>query len=132
MVAGVGHYAGPGDGDVFACAERVLDGDFDVRKRAAKAVEERDEGSRAVDYDAGLILANADDIFVEQVVDGLDASLVPSFLEPAPHQGDVFFDGHAAPLLRAIELRHGTKIPSVCEAKNACCGTAFEFKGRSG
>jgi hypothetical protein len=29
----------------------------------------------------------------------LNASFVPNFLEPAPHQNNVFFYGHAAPPL---------------------------------
>src|SRR5277367_6848939 len=97
MVAGVSRHGGPADHDFVVRAESVLEGELDIRKRAAKAIVELQEIGGAADFDAGRVLSNSDDIFVHQIVNRLNASFVPNFLEPAPHQNNVFFYGHAAP-----------------------------------
>src|ERR1700683_1147050 len=46
VVAGMSHYAGPTDHDAVVRTESVFDGDFNIWKRAANAIEERHEITR--------------------------------------------------------------------------------------
>jgi hypothetical protein len=95
LIAGMSHYSGPAESNFVARAERVFDSDLYVWERAAKAIYESEEFGSPMNFDAGPVLPDANHIFRHQLVNGLNASLVPDFLEPSAHQSNVFFYGHS-------------------------------------
>src|SRR5580658_8135792 len=97
MVAGVRHHRGPADGDLVVRAERLFDLDLNIRERTAKAIVEHLEFSGAPENLGLQVRSVTRPVLVHKLVDRLDAAFVPRFLEPAPHENHVFFDGHAVP-----------------------------------
>jgi hypothetical protein len=93
----VRHSRGPTNHDLVVGPERIFERDLLIRERAANLIDLLLKLTRPANLDTRLILSDGDAIFSHQIVDGLSLSLIPYFLEPTPHQNNIFFDGHATP-----------------------------------
>src|ERR1700683_3110673 len=103
MVAGVRHLGGPSDYDFVVNSKFVFEGRSDIWKGATNALIECLKFPRPANHNPGLVLPDSDRVIVEQVIDGLNAPLIPHFSEPTPHQNNIFFDGHQT-LLESTEV----------------------------
>jgi hypothetical protein len=103
MVACVRHLGGPTDYYFVVNSKVVFDSRSDIWKRPTNALIECLKFPRAANHNPGLVLPDGDRVFVEQVIDGLNAPLIPHFSELTPHQNNIFFDGHQT-LLESTEV----------------------------
>src|ERR1700690_1110967 len=89
MIAGVVHGGGPADENFVVVADGVVDGKFEIGEGAEEALVKGEEGIGA--DEVGTVFGDAvgNAAGGEEFGDGGGAALVPDFVEPAFHQGDV-------------------------------------------
>lgn len=86
-VAGVGHGAGPADGDAVSLGDQVVDVDVDVGEGVAELAVDGFETFRAYEDGVGVGKAVGFALWVEEFVDGCFAALIPDFFKPASCEG---------------------------------------------